>query len=171
MSKAGEARILGTLSSRDGRAVVRMEDRFDTDMDDVWSALTEPARLARWLGVVEGDLRVGGTYRYHFTASGADGTGEVEECEPPRRFLLRHALERQGVHVIEATLRAEGDQTLVVIEERGMPLDLIAAYGAGIQIHVEDLGAHLDGREPDDDVEARWTELETVYQPLADEFS
>src|SRR5437764_1487587 len=34
-------RILGTLRSADGKGVVRMQDRFDTDIDDLWSALTE----------------------------------------------------------------------------------------------------------------------------------
>ncbi|NUS51326.1 MAG: hypothetical protein HOQ22_09850 [Nocardioidaceae bacterium] len=38
---------------------MRLEDRFDTDVDDLWSALTEPDRLARWLGAVDGDLRPG----------------------------------------------------------------------------------------------------------------
>jgi uncharacterized protein YndB with AHSA1/START domain len=169
MSSPSDGRILGTLAAEDGKAVVRMEDRFDTDIDDVWSAITEPPRLARWLGEVEGDLQVGGTYRFHFTASGAEGTGRVEECEPPRRFRLRHGIERQDSHVIEATLEADGDQTLVVIVEKGMPMSHVADYGAGIQIHVEDLGAHLAGRDPDGDVEERWTTLADRYRPLADE--
>ncbi|MGY4773452.1 SRPBCC family protein [Kribbella sp. CWNU-51] len=160
-------RILGRLGSVDGAGVVRMEDRFDTDIDDAWSAVTEPRRLARWLGQVEGDLRVGGTYRFHFTASGAEGTGQVQECEPPRRFLLRHAIERQVNHFIEVTLEAHGDQTVVVVEERGMPLSHVAAFGAGIQIHVEDLGTHLAGREVPDDSDARWEKLEAVYEPMA----
>jgi hypothetical protein len=71
----------------------------------------------------------------------------VEACEPPRRLLLRHGLDQPDVKVIEATLAADGDQTILVVEERGMPLDLLAAYGAGIQVHVEDLAAHLAGRE------------------------
>jgi hypothetical protein len=37
------ARILGSLRSADGKGIVRMEDRFDTDIDDLWSALTDPA--------------------------------------------------------------------------------------------------------------------------------
>jgi len=37
-------RILGSLrSATDGTGIVRMEDRFDTDIDNVWSALTDPA--------------------------------------------------------------------------------------------------------------------------------
>ena len=68
-------RILGSLRSADGKGVVRMEDRFDTDIDDLWSALTDPRRLARWLGEVEGDLRLGGEFRARFFASGWEGTG------------------------------------------------------------------------------------------------
>ncbi len=36
----GGTRILGSLRSADGKGVVRMADRFDTDIDDLWSALT-----------------------------------------------------------------------------------------------------------------------------------
>ena len=82
------ARILGSLRSADGKGVVRMQDRFDTDIDDLWSALTDPRRLARWMGEVEGDLRLGGEFRARFFASGWEGTGRVEACEPPRRLLL-----------------------------------------------------------------------------------
>jgi hypothetical protein len=37
-----------------------------------------------------------------------------------------------------------------------MPLELLSAYGAGVQIHVEDLADHLAGRERRDDAKARW---------------
>ena len=59
----GHVRTLGTLRATDGKGVVRLEDRLDADMHDVWSALTEPGRLARWLGEIEGDLRQGGEFR------------------------------------------------------------------------------------------------------------
>jgi hypothetical protein len=42
--------VLGSLHSVDGEGVVRMEDRFDTGIDDLWGALTDPDRLARWYG-------------------------------------------------------------------------------------------------------------------------
>jgi uncharacterized protein YndB with AHSA1/START domain len=160
------ARILGSLRSADGKGVVRMQDRFDTDIDDVWSALTDPMRLTRWIGKVEGDLRLGGEYRFHFYASGAEGTGRVEVCDPPRRLLLAHGLGQQHENVIEVTLAADGDQTILVAEERGMPLSHLAAYGAGVQVHVEDLAAHLAGRERCD-AGARWDELQPAYEDLA----
>src|SRR5829696_2083773 len=45
-------RITGTLHSKDGRGVVRMEGRYDTAIDDLWAALTEAPRLARWIAEV-----------------------------------------------------------------------------------------------------------------------
>ena len=166
-----DGRILGSLQSADGKGVVRMEDRFDTDIDDVWSAVTDPSRLARWYGEIEGDLRLGGEFRACLFASGWEGTGRVEACEPPRRLLLtmRDADPQPGQPgetVIEAQLAADGDQTILLLEERGMPLDLLAAYGAGVQVHVEDLAAHLAGRERCD-AGARWGELIPAYQDLA----
>jgi hypothetical protein len=67
---------------------------------------------------------------------------------------------------LEATLTADGDQTILVIEAHGMPLDKIAFYGAGWQIHAEDLAADLAGRERGDEG-ARWEELVPPYQGLA----
>jgi uncharacterized protein YndB with AHSA1/START domain len=147
-----------------------MEDRYDTDIDDLWSALTEPLRLARWWGEVEGDLRVGG--EFHFRIPDAlDGTGRVDACEPPQRLLvtMHDADARPGQPeetVIEAWLTAEGGQTILVVEERGLPLNLLPAYGAGVQIHVENLADYLAGRERGD-TEARWSELLPVYEALA----
>src|SRR5436190_21639268 len=153
-------RILGSLRTADGKGALRMQDRFDTGIDDVWSALTDPSRLARWYGEVEGDLRPGGEFRLHIESDGWDGTGRVEACVAPQRLLVttRETDEswRKGRgaepfdEVIEATLTADGDQTILVIEVYGMPLDKIAFYGAGWQIHAENLTAYLAGREPRD---------------------
>ena len=74
----GGVRILGSLGSADGFGVVRVEDRLDAGIEDVWSALTEPKRLARWYGEIEGELRTGGGYHARLHASGWEGTGRVK---------------------------------------------------------------------------------------------
>src|SRR5947199_10845130 len=102
-------RIVGTLRTGDGKGVVRMEDRFDTDIGDLWSALTDPGRLARWLGEFEGDLRLGGEFRARYF-DGWEGTGRVEACEPPRHLLVLTRHVRQAdEQAVEATLTADGD--------------------------------------------------------------
>jgi hypothetical protein len=67
---------------------------------------------------------------------------------------------------MEVILTSVGGQTHLVIEVRGMPLDKIAFFGAGWQIHAEHLAAHLTGREYGD-VETRWQELVPPYQAMA----
>ena len=176
-SDAREAgRILGTLRSEDGKGIVRIEDRYDTGIEDLWAAITDPARLARWHGEVEGDLRPGGEFRVYIAADDIEETGRVLACEPPRRLRVttRETEEsyRKGQGVppfdatLEATLTPDGDQTILVVEVRGMPLDKIAFYGAGWQIHAENLAAHVAGRDGGD-TEARWGELVPPYQALA----
>jgi uncharacterized protein YndB with AHSA1/START domain len=156
---------LGSLQSAGGKGIVRIEDRYDTDIDDLWSALTDPARLARWYGQVEGDLRPGGEFRGHLESW--EGTGRVEACDPPRRLLVTtRGVDEPYDEVIEATLTADGDQTILVIETRGMPLDLIAFYDVGYQIHAENLAAHLAGRERGD-TKVWWDQLTRPYQDLA----
>ena len=160
--------ILGSLGSAEGKGIVHIEARFDSEIDDVWSALTDPSRLAGWYGEVGGDLRLGGEYRARLFASGWEGTGRVEACEPPQRLLVRDKeADAPGENETEVVLSADGDRTIVVWEARGMPLDLLSAYGAGVQIHVEDLADHLAGRDRRDDAKARWDRLHPAYQRLA----
>jgi len=163
------ASVLGSLHSVDGVGVVRMEDRLDTGIDDLWGALTDPDRLAHWYGEVEGELSQGGEFRVHITLGGPR-TGRVEACEPPQRLLLkmRDPDPQPGQPeqtVIEAQLTAEGAQTKLVWETRGMPVNLLPAYGAGIQIHVEHLADYISGRELRLD-DARWDELFAAYEAL-----
>jgi uncharacterized protein YndB with AHSA1/START domain len=156
--------IAGTIHSSDGKGIVHMEGRYDTDIDDLWSALTEPPRLARWLATVDGDLRLGGEFGAIFTSSW-EGNGRIDVCEPPRRLRVTMSSGQDDPTVIVAELVAEGDQTVLVLEERGLPLDEVAAHGAGWQAHAEDLAAHVAGRERSD-WHTRWIELTPSYSAM-----
>ena len=170
-------RVLGSLRSAGGAGIVRIEDRYDTDVDDLWSAVTEPERLARWWGRVDGDLRPGGEFRLFVESAGLAGEGRVEECEPPRRFRVRYResaeswaagspdAPRPFDSVTEVTLTPAGDQTVLVIEISGLPLDKVAFYGAGWQIHAENLAAYVAGHQRGDE-KARWEELVPAYLDL-----
>ena len=172
-----ERRILGSLRSAGGKGVVRIEDRYDTDAVDLWSAITDPQRLARWYGEIEGDLRPGGEFRVFLEGPGFYGAGRVEVCDPPRRLLVVETETDEtwrlgdGALVfdssIEAVLTGEGDTTTLVIEARGMPLEKIAFYGVGWQLHAEHLAGYLAGNESIEDEAPRWEDLLPSYQDLA----
>jgi uncharacterized protein YndB with AHSA1/START domain len=159
------ARLLGSMYRLpDGRGAVRVEDVYDTSIDDLWSAVTDPARLANWVAEVTGDLVVGGTVHAHFTSSW-DGPGRIDVCDAPRRLLLTMEPGKPDETVIEALLTPEGDKTRLVVEERGLPADRTFYYGAGWQAHIEDLATHVAGKTPAPWKE-RWTELTPAYQEM-----
>jgi uncharacterized protein YndB with AHSA1/START domain len=142
-----------------------MEDLYDTDIEDLWSALTDPRRLTRWIADVEGDLRLGGQIHARFT-SAWDGPGRIDVCQAPHRLVVTMSPGTRDETVIDATLTPEHRKTRLVIEERGIPLTELAYHGAGWQAHVEDLTAHIHGRQPSD-WHTRWTALTPTYQDLA----
>jgi uncharacterized protein YndB with AHSA1/START domain len=157
--------VIGSMRRIDEkRGAVRVEDVYDTDIADLWSAITEPDRLARWIATVEGDLRVGGTIQAQFTSTW-EGPGRIDVCEAPNRLLLTMEPESEDEAEIEAMLTAEGARTRLVVEERGLPLDVLHKHGAGWQAHVEDLGRYLAGGESQ--WKARWEELMPSYEELA----
>jgi uncharacterized protein YndB with AHSA1/START domain len=118
--------------------------------------------LARWIADVERDLHLGGTFQARFTSSW-EVPGRVDVCEPPRRLLLTMSPGQDDQTVIEAELIPDGEQTRLIVEERGLPLDKAAAYGAGWQAHIEDLAAHL-AHKPSTDWRTRWLELIPAYR-------
>ena len=160
-------KILGTLHKVDeNRGAVRVEDVYATDIEDLWEACTRPERLARWIASVSGELETGGGFTARFT-SGWEGSGRVDVCERPHRLRVTtwedEAQDQEST--IEATLTAVDGGTRLVVEERGMPLEQLAAYGAGWQVHAEDLAAHVAGLERDED-EARWVDMVPAYREL-----
>jgi uncharacterized protein YndB with AHSA1/START domain len=157
--------VVGTLRAVDGKGVVRMESIYDTDIEDLWTALTDPRRLSRWIADVEGDLQLGGVFHARFTSTW-EGSGRVDVCERPTRLVV--TMTDQHVEtVIEARLIAEADRTRLVIEDRGLPLGELAAHGAGWQAHVEDLAAHVADQQPAD-WKTRWLELTPEYREQAE---
>jgi hypothetical protein len=83
-------------------------------------------------------------------------------CEPPRRLLVTLRPGDDDQTVIEAELFAADGRTRLVVEERGLPVDVVALHGAGWQAHIEELAAHLAAR-PACDWRTRWTELIPKY--------
>jgi uncharacterized protein YndB with AHSA1/START domain len=169
-------KITGQMRSLDDkRGAVRVEDLYDTGIDDLWQAVTDPDRLARWIARVSGDLRPGGVIQAVFTSTYA-GPGRIEVCEPPGHLLVTMDPGTDDETRIEAWLTAEGDRTRLVVEERGLPRDKLHFHGAGWQTHLEDLARSLttaagpgawSEQEPEPSWRERWTALTPVYRARA----
>ncbi len=81
-------KLNGTMRALDdSRGAVRVEEVYDTHIDDLWAACTTPERLARWIAEVSGDLREGGTVQAVFTSTWS-GPARIDVCDAPRHLLL-----------------------------------------------------------------------------------
>ena len=170
-------KVVGTMRSLDGtRGAVRVEDVYDTDIDDLWEACTNPERLARWMAKVSGDLRVGGSIHAVFTSTWT-GPGRIDVCEKPHHLLVTMEPGTSDEAQIEAWLTKDGSRTRLVVEERGLPLERLYFHGAGWQAHLEDLWRSFGGeaaagpepwteQSPEPGWRARWTQLTPTYEQM-----
>ena len=155
---------------------VRVEDLYDTTIEDLWHACTTPERLARWIAHVDGDLRVGATIHMVFTSSWT-GPARIEVCDAPDHLLLTTEPGTDDEGQIEAWLTDEGPTTRLVVEERGLPRAHLPFHASGWQAHLDDLGrslaidgpVHPEGWSSEAGApswKTRWEELLPTYQEI-----
>jgi uncharacterized protein YndB with AHSA1/START domain len=120
---------------------------YDTDIDDVWDAITNAERIPRWFLPVSGELRLGGRYQLQGNAS-----GEITGCEPPRALDLTWEFGGQvsWVHVRLMAL-SDGGTRLRLEHIAHVPDELWHQYGPGAvgvgwDLAIMALGRHLSTR-------------------------
>jgi uncharacterized protein YndB with AHSA1/START domain len=146
---------------------VRFERRYEATPEELWSALTEPERLTRWLAnVAELELRPGGRFLLVWQEDGQQTDGTVLDLEPGRVLELGWTYPDEPESAVRFELRADGDGTVLVLDHRGLPPRAIAGYGAGWHSHLDSLDAHLAGGSAD--WSARFQELGPAYEQQAE---
>lgn len=113
--------------------VVTLSRRYAATPAELWDALTDPERLARWFLPVEGDLRLGG--RYAFTGNAG---GVIRECEPQRRVLVTWEMGATGPQdtslvevLLEDTTDADGGTVLTLNHRAQTPPEMWDQFGPG----------------------------------------
>lgn len=147
----------------DGSGRLRVSSRFDTSVDDLWSAVTDPARLARWICTVEGDAREGGTVRTRYT-SGWEGESLIERCDPPHLLVISSTEDDGTVTRLTAVIEADADAAILTIEDAGLTLADLPFHTAGWRVHLEDLHALLVHDLDSTDWRGRWEALVPEYK-------
>jgi uncharacterized protein YndB with AHSA1/START domain len=130
----------------DTYGVLRVSSRFATSPEELWDALTNPARLARWIGTVDGNLVVGGTIHSAFT-SGWEGDSIIEQCQAPELLVMSSTDVDGAVARLTARIAADGDGSILTIEDSGLTLAELHFHTAGWAIHPEDLIGLLERDE------------------------
>ena len=142
----------GTLPAGAARTVT-LQRSYPAAIDDVWNAITEPDRIARWFLPVTGDFREGGTYQLDGNAG-----GEIRTCDPPRRLVVTWnppgaPPSAEDASIVTVSLRSIGDGATTELDLEHVavvPPEFWDEYGPGAvgvgwDLSLIGLGAHLDG--------------------------
>lgn len=84
--------------------VVSGTRRYATQVEDLWTAITTPERLARWFLPVSGDLQPGGRFQLEGHAG-----GDIEQCDPPHTLAVTWE-SGESVSWVRVVLRPVGDE-------------------------------------------------------------
>jgi uncharacterized protein YndB with AHSA1/START domain len=134
---------------------------YSAPPQDVWAALTEPDRIARWFLPVSGDLRPGGRYQLEGNAGGT-----VETCDPPHALSVTWEYDNE-VSWVALTLEPEDGATVLelrhtapVTPERWAQFGP-GAVGVGWDMALLGLALHLEsGVSMDPSEGAAWAASE-----------
>jgi uncharacterized protein YndB with AHSA1/START domain len=128
--------VFGSITPRQGSLDLEFERVLATDINDAWSAVTNPERIARWMETYVGDLTLGGTWQVFGSDGGLYCTGTVSECAPPHSFVTSWNVVGDEPTTLRVSLEAVADGTLLVLRHEGIHHE---RYGAGWQTYLEQL--------------------------------
>ena len=166
MDIAGEIKAIDrTVGARDTPAgearTVHLRRTYDAPIEDVWEAVSDPDRIARWFMPVSGDFRLGGRYQLEGNAG-----GEILRCEPPRLLKVTWIfgeVTEDAFSEVEVRLSEDNGGGTVFELEHVATVDTErwtefgpGAVGVGWDGGLLGLGLHLAGGEITESERAAW---------------
>ena len=130
----------------DGRQRLEFRRSWPDPVEDVWSALTEPDRLARWIGTYDGERVPGGTGTFTMTHE-QEPVGEpvrIVECDRPRRLVVEWV--GQDDWILAVDLWSEDDRTVLRFRQVFAAGVDVADFAAGWHWYLDKLDAEVGGR-------------------------
>jgi uncharacterized protein YndB with AHSA1/START domain len=151
---------LGTITVEGETRTLRFERLLRFAREEVWAALTEPARLADWLAKATVDPGPDGSVTLDF-GEGGKKIGRITAWEPPSVLAYEwNYIGEEPSHVrFELEVTGDGSATRLTLEHTRLAADISTSYGAGWHAHLDQLEGHLAGDVPD------WSELFAELQP------
>ena len=153
---------------RDGKAAkaVVAARTYDTTLDDLWDALTNPERIPRWFAPITGELKLGGRYQIQGNAGGT-----VERCDPPEALDVTWEF-GGGISWVRLRLAPGGDGARLTLEHVMLAEDMKGehwlqfgpgAVGVGWDLSFLGLGLHLaSGGEKPPENDPAWMATEAA---------
>jgi uncharacterized protein YndB with AHSA1/START domain len=153
--------LLGTLTRTGDDAEVVFERVYDTDPADLWAALTEPERLARWFAPVHGDLREGGHFTIHFDDNDVPDC-RLASCDRPRRYSWEWS-HSSHTSLVTVAVAPAGTGARLHLTHTRLAVSQAPDYAAGWEVYVRRLAEFLSGGEVCDTWAQDWGNAREGY--------
>ena len=138
----------GRIEQRDGQHVLVQQRQFRAPIEDVWAAITEPERLARWIGTWTGDPSTG-TVSFAMTFEGQEEGDAmvIRVCEPPHRL---HVSTQVGdeLWALELDLSHEDGLTTLTFRQPGVTQEQVGQVAPGWDYYLDRLVDVETGADP-----------------------
>lgn len=152
---------LGTIERRGNDIDVRFERFYPRPVESVWKALTEPERMADWLGQSLVEPFVGG--RYETMLDGIKPMrGIVRVWEPPALLEYAWRSDHAPDSVARWELTAMDKGTRLVLKHLKIPYANANLMMPGWHVYLQHLNAALSGEAPID-FNMAWRSLQDDY--------
>lgn len=139
----------GRYEKRNDQDVIVLTRTFRAAIEDVWAAVTETERLARWFGTWSGNPEAG-FVQVHMNAEGqgaSEETFEIRVCEPPRRLVV-HTGQGQAAWELGVELTESGGVTTLEFTQVIDDPDVLESVGPGWEYYLDRLVAAETGADP-----------------------
>ncbi|MBN9632544.1 MAG: SRPBCC domain-containing protein, partial [Actinobacteria bacterium] len=141
--------LWGEIALDGARRSVTVQREYPATPEELWAALTEPERLARWTGRYQ---QTADGFRLEMGGPDTDAVvdGRVLACDPGRRLLVSWRFsgdgETESRTELEATIaKAGADRVLLRLTHRRVQAVTASVYGAGWQDVLTHLARELGG--------------------------
>ena len=141
--------LWGEIALDGARRSLTVQREYPATPAELWAALTEPERLARWIGRYQ---QTADGFRLEMGGPDTDAVvdGRVLACEPGRRLLVSWRFsgdgETEARTELEATIAEAGvDRVLLTLTHRRVQAVTASVYGAGWQDVLTHLARELGG--------------------------
>ncbi|WP_205473566.1 SRPBCC family protein [Nocardioides sp. SYSU D00038] len=135
----------GRVEHHDGRYDLFIDRTFAAPIEDVWAAVTEPERLARWIGTWTGDPASG---HVSFTMTAEEGMPteemEIRECDPPRALRVTSHVGDDQWH-LDLVLTEHAGTTTLTFSQPGVDPEEAIDVGPGWEYYLDRLVAAETG--------------------------
>jgi uncharacterized protein YndB with AHSA1/START domain len=152
----------------DGRQRLEFRRSWPDPVEDVWAALTEPDRLARWIGRYDGTGGAGGAGTFVMTQEEGDHAGSpmtILECDPPRRLVVEWEQEGAENWRVDLDLWAEGGGTVLRFVQLFPAGADVTDMALGWHWYLDMLDAEISGRPGPAEWDAFVAEVGPGYRP------